>query len=338
MKRTLLRIEKSKQCSGVLLSTADIIKLKSEHYLVKPYKLDGDAPKQFIKAYFFKRDSVVKKAHTTSWKSYIAKTAEKWYPVESVVEYMINRIGQELGLHMNNIKLVMANKQIRFLSEYFLNKEQKLIHGAEICGEHLGDMDLAAEIANNKIHSRQLFTFEFIRDAIRSVFPKNFEEITHQLVKLIVFDAIVGNNDRHFYNWGVIDTKQKTAKLPNFAPIYDSARGLLWNSNDEKCRVLYNNYLKDKQKILNYLNGACPRISIENNTQANHFELVDFLLRFNKEFSEIVARMTSIEMQTRVFKMLKAEFFDLFIEERYNLVVILLTERFKKLRGLTNAT
>src|SRR2546423_66537 len=109
-----LRIEKSQYCSGVILNESSIYLLREENYRVKSYQLDGDAPKQFIKAYFPEDGGVVKKNHPQSWCSYIAKTAEKWYPVESVVEYMINRIGQELGLRMNEVKLVKANTQVRF--------------------------------------------------------------------------------------------------------------------------------------------------------------------------------------------------------------------------------
>lgn len=202
-----LRVEKSKACSGSLVNEYAISLLKEDEYLVKNYELDGDAPKQFIKAYFYEEGSTVRKSSSSSWHSYIAKTAEKWYPHESVIEYMINRIGQVLGLNMNDIRLVRANGQIRFLSKYFLKKNDKLIHGAEICGEHLGDQLMAQEIANNKTTSRELFTFEFIKDSIRSVFPESFDNLLVELVKMITFDALVGNNDRHFYNWGVIDTK-----------------------------------------------------------------------------------------------------------------------------------
>ncbi|MDP1728281.1 MAG: S24 family peptidase [Bacteroidota bacterium] len=76
--------------------------------------------------------------------------------------------------------------------------------------------------------ARELFTFEFIKDAIRSVYPNCFETLLIGLVRLLAFDAVVGNNDRHFYNWGIIDFKKNTTKLPTFAPIYDSARGLYW--------------------------------------------------------------------------------------------------------------
>jgi hypothetical protein len=328
-----LRFEKSINCSGTLLKENLIPILKESDYIVKNYKLDGDAPKQFIKAYFYEKGTVVRKASPNSWPPFIAKTAEKWYPHESVIEYMINRIGQVLGVHMNEIRLVKAKGQIRFLSRYFLNKNEKLIHGAEICGEHLGDMLLAKEIADHKTTSRELFTFEFIKDSIRSVFPECFESLLIGLVELIIFDALVGNNDRHFYNWGVIDTKKKTPKLPTFAPVYDSARGLLWNWSDEKIKHFLKVHGQHGKKVVNYVEEASPRISIESNTQANHFQLAHFIKRYNSDYKDIVNGLASFENEERVLKMLKREFFPLFISERSELIAIILKARFKSIRG-----
>ena len=125
-----LRVEKSINCSGTILNEHTIPLLKENDYIIKVRHLDGDAPKQFIKAYFYEEDSKVRKTSSSSWIPFIAKTAEKWYPHESVIEYMINRIGQVLNINMNEIRLVKVNGQIRFLSEYFLSKNEKLIHGA----------------------------------------------------------------------------------------------------------------------------------------------------------------------------------------------------------------
>lgn len=326
-----LRIERSINCSGKLFNKKSIHLIKEKEYIVKNYKLDGDAPKQFIKAYFYQEGSTVRKASSSSWIPYIAKTAEKWYPHESVIEFMINRIGQVIGVHMNEIKLVNANGQIRFLSRYFLNSTEKLIHGAEICGEHLGDMLLAEEIANHKPTARELFTFEFIKDSIRSVFPQSFEIITLDLVKMITFDALAGNNDRHFYNWGVIDTKKKMSKLPTFAPIYDSARGLLWNYSDDNIKQIYKNSGK---KIVSYIEGACPRISIESNKQANHFQLIDFIKRYSQEYKEIINELASSDNEEKVIRMFKKEFSPCFIKERSDLIIQILTTRFKKVREI----
>ncbi|MCF8254580.1 MAG: HipA domain-containing protein [Bacteroidia bacterium] len=331
---TKLRIEKSSSCSGPIRNFNKIELLKNCNYLVKNYELDGDAPKQFIKAYFFEEDGIVKKNITSSWRPFIAKTAEKWYPHESIIEYLINRIGVELNLEMNRIKLVRANGQIRFLSEYFLNRNSMLVHGAEICGQHLGDMDMAKEIANHKPTARELFTFEFIKDSIRSVYPNCFEPLIVGLVKLLTFDAIVGNNDRHFYNWGIIDFKKNTTKLPTFAPIYDSARGLFWNEDESSIKNLLGLHRRGHKKVLNYLDGACPRISIESNTKANHFELIDFIRRYNKEYDQIVSEMITLENEEFIIKMVEREFGPFFTKERIELINLVLELRFKKIRGI----
>lgn len=327
-----LRIENSMNCSGKLLNKQTIPLLKEEHYIVKKYDLDGDAPKQFIKAYFYEEESTVRKASTSSWIPYIAKTAEKWYPHESVIEYMINRIGQVMGLNMNEIRLVQANQQIRFLSRYFKRKNETLIHGAEICGEYLEDLLLAKEIANDKPSSRQLFTFEFIKDAIRTVFPDCFEDIIFNLVKMLAFDALVGNNDRHFYNWGIIATLKKSKKMPTFAPIYDSARGLLWNYSDENIQQLLQTHKQGGKKLVKYIEDASPRISIESNTQANHFQLIDFIKRYNNDYKEIVEILASVENEENIIRMLKKEFYPFFISERSELITLILKNRFKRIR------
>lgn len=329
-----LRKEQSIKSSGKLLNEQLIPILKEQDYIVKDYRLDGDAPKQFIRIYFYHENSTVRKSSSGSWVPYIAKTAEKWYPHESVIEYMINRIGQKLGLHMNEIKLAKANGQVRFLSKYFLNKNEKLIHGAEICGEYIDDMPMAEEIANHKTTSRELFTFEFIKDAIRTVFPDCFESLLCELVKMITFDGLAGNNDRHFYNWGVIDTKKKTSKLPIFAPLYDSARGLLWNESDTNCKHLLEVHKKNGKKVINYIEKASPRISIEENKEANHFQLIDFIKRYNKDYRQIVVTLSSFENQEKVIQMLQKEFFPMFIPERCELIKIIIESRFNRMRSI----
>jgi len=298
------------------------------------YALDGDAPKQFIQAYFFEENSGVRKANPKTWHKYIAKTAEKWYPHESVIEYMLNRIGETMGLKMNEIKLVRANGQIRFLSKYFLNKNEKLVHGAEICGEHIGDMDMAETIAKDRDTARELFTFEFIKEAIQSIFPDSCESLLCELVKMVSFDAIVGNNDRHFYNWGIIDTKKRIKRTLQFAPLYDTARGLLWNLSDENIVKYLELHEAGGKRVKNYVDNAYPRISIEENVEANHFDLIKFVKRHNNQYKQIVESLASIHNEAIVLEMLKKEFYRFFIPERNKLIEVILKNRFKTIREL----
>ena len=336
MKRVFgkLRIEKSKENSGTILRDSNIPILKEKDYFIVDQEIDGDAPKQFIKAYFYKKNNGVRRNNPNTWIPYIAKTAEKWYPHESVIEFLINKIGLELGLLMNEVKLVKGNGQIRFLSKYFLSKNERLVHGAEICGEHLGDVAFAKEIADNKSKARELFTFEFIKQSIYSVYPENKDELLRNLIRLLTFDAIVGNNDRHFYNWGIIDYKKKSLKPVRFAPIYDSARGLFWNFSDDNLRKNFASKKHDNTKLNKYIVSAKPRVSIENNKEANHFELIEKIKNENKNYQSIISELISPEKEKKVIEMIKRDFSPFFIEERLELIIFTLIFRFNKLREL----
>ncbi len=326
-----LRIENSINSSGIVTNIQSILILQNKHYIVLPDVLDGDAPKQFIKAYIYNKGNNFFKSNKQSWPRYIAKTAEKWYPVESIIEFLINKIGCTLNLNINKVELVNANKQIRFLSKYFLNANEKLIHGAEICGEHLGDLEFAKQIAENKNTARDLFTFEFIKEAIENVFPHCYKSILIDLVKLITFDAIVGNNDRHFYNWGVIGNTKKRNNIMKLSPIYDTARGLTWNLSDAKI-IEWGKLDKSNKKFENYILNAEPRISIEENKEASHFDLLRYLNKINPEYATIIKNLSSVNNEIKVLNLITKDFKPFFTFERYQMIINIIIVRFTKIR------
>ena len=313
-----------------MLNGKSIEAIKNKHYFVESFPLDGDAPKQFIKLYSFEEDSGIRRRNFKTWVAYIAKTAEKWYPHESVIEYMINRVGQTLGITMNEVRLYKINEQIRFLSQFFLKKNESLIHGAEICGEFLEDMELAKQIADEKKTARELFTFEFITDALKAIFTRNHEMIIEDLVKMLAFDAIVGNNDRHFYNWGIIATKKISNQLPKFAPVYDSARGLLWNVSDESIV----NWIKMQKTDGTHILKIYPRISIEGDKEIGHFGLMEFLKKQKSSYKETINSLASLDNEAASLEMLEKEFYPFFIKERCELTTYILKERSKIIREI----
>lgn len=339
MKPNELRIEKSENCSGTILNIGKICVLKANAYKIEDVPLDGDAPKQFIRVYEYPRGRKARGyGNRRTWVAYIAKTAEKWYPHESVIEYAINRIGEVLSLTMNETRLVIANKQIRFLSKFFLNPSKEiLVHGADVCAEHFGNLEEAINIANDRKQARIHFTFEFVKDAMRLVFPESFERLLLEFVKMLVYDAIVGNNDRHFYNWGVIRNISNREKNITFAPLYDSARGLLWNFSEENVDKYLLNYDTDGGTLLNkYLQNSCPRISIEDNKAINHFELVEFLKNYNAEYEDVVREMISVDNENNILTFLNEEIFVYFTENRKRIITLVINKRFEKLRDIFN--
>ena len=103
---------------------------------VRFLSIPGDAPKDFI------TDSEYRPGHRSRRQrreSYIAKVGSKFYPLESITEQLNTRVGQAFELNIAESKLRVIGGQVRFMSKYFLDRQnEQLTHGAEIFELSLG--------------------------------------------------------------------------------------------------------------------------------------------------------------------------------------------------------
>lgn len=304
--------------------------LKERNYdRIDNIAMSGDAPKDFIKAYLNEDAKINKRKY---WKKYIAKVGRKWYPIESITEHMCNRFGVEIGLKMASPRLRLLDGQIRFLSKYFLKNGERLMHGAEIFSAYLNEAQSGfVDAIDEKGMSRDLITFQFIEESIKNVFPNQIEEIMNAFVKMIIFDALVGNKDRHFYNYGII-VHIKNRNVPKFSPIYDTARGFFWNESDENIVTKY--YIGDRineSKLNKYIDRSVPKIGWEGQIIDNHFRLVECILNDSPNFVSIGKQVISSINLRKLKNVLQFEFSNLFSEKRYKLIERCLEIRCKTL-------
>ncbi len=218
------------------------------------------------------------------------------------------------------------------LSRYFLKKDDILVHGAQIFAGYLADKDLAEEIEKKGL-ARKLFTFQFAEDAVRSMFNDYAELIMQKFVKMLTFDAIVGNNDRHFYNWGVI-TRLENRKNPTFAPIYDTARGLYWNENEEAILT----YLRDPKsiqtRISKYIANSKPKTGWEGIDDPNHFQLIEKIYQADDRYKGIIFELLKEENYRRMACLIDEEFVYLLSKERRKMMALCLEMRWQKLNEI----
>ncbi len=301
--------------------------LRKGYYQVIDIPVAGDAPKDFIRVYEFGEG--IRKDFKKTWPAHIAKVGHKWYPIESVTEHMLNRIGSELGLNVAESRLMIAGNQVRFLSKYFLNPHVTLVHGAEIFAGYLGDREFVEEIENKGL-ARDYYTFEFAENAIKSMFPDQGDEIMQEFVKMLVLDAIIGNNDRHFYNWGVI-THLRTTKIPTFAPIYDTARGLFWNQREEKVVEYFEHPKEIVRRLTKYADASQPKTGWNEVENINHFQLIGRIYHDDGRYKNICDELIKIERLEGIFKLIDTEFKDLMSAKRIELIKRCLSLRMEKL-------
>jgi len=355
----LLRVKPENTSISRFFQSGIIPTLKTHQYHIQSgYSITGEAPKQFLRVYEpgskerkSKRQNRLRgqkssdvnlnrghKVNIHTWPLYIAKTAKKWYPTESVMEYALNRLGEEWGMRMAKSKLVWAGGQLRFLSRYFLSSScLELVHGADILADHLNDEAFVKAIEFED-RERELNSVQLFKEALRSVFPVYYQELLEDFCYLLLFDALVGNNDRHFYNYGVV--RDVTGRQrPYFSPIYDTARALLWNEPEAKLLSLHRKP-KEADAFLNrYVKGSRPKIGWDGQKNINHFDIVKLLM--TTEFcltAEEIRQFYQQDKLARLLRVLDTEFKDLISPERLDLMKRCLQIRFTHIKQLICST
>lgn len=109
----------------------------------------------------------------------------------------------------------------------------------------------------------------------------------------------------------------------------------MWNQSDEQLKKLRK--LEGSQfdkKINDYIFKSFPRISIEENKNANHFDLIGFIKNQKSEYRDIINEMASHENEKRASCMLEDEIFPFFLKQRCEVISLILKKRFEVIRGL----
>lgn len=296
--------------------------LKEGKYGIVDEAVTGDAPKEFLGVYEFE-EGHTRQGAPRRWPRYIAKVGHKHYPNESVTEQLMTRIGELLGLNMAKSRLAWAHGQLRFMSRYFLTPgRESLVHGAEIFAGFLEDRDFV-ETVEKEDESRHLFTFQFVEDALEKMFPEQAVEILSGFTRMLCFDALVGNNDRHFYNWGVIKDVLEH-RPPCFSPIFDTARGLFWNMKEENL-VGYS----EKARLAKYVKQCYPKTGWEGVKQPNHFQLIGHIAKERPALRPELGSLPCDGLADRVETLLHEEFVGLFTPLRIERILQCLDSRVK---------
>lgn len=131
--------------------------------------------------------------------------------------------------------------------------------------------DASLYLRNTNFERKEFYTLENIKMFLNSLNPNLFS----QFIEIMVFDALVGEQDRHEENWGIM---KKEKELPSYylSPLYDNSCNLLRDQTNKLDKfadeVYFNNYI-NKSKTAIYKNVK----------KIKHFDLIKELLETNNE-------------------------------------------------------
>jgi hypothetical protein len=171
------------------------------------------------------------------------------------IEHLAEKIAQEVAVLLElpsaRVELAEFGEVRGSISLDVRSPGDVLVHGNEIIAGRVLGYDL-----HKKRHTSD-HTFERIRQAIHAVCGNRCEEDLSQFAGYLVFDALIGNTDRHHENWALL--KREAGPTDHrLAPSFDHASSLGREMRDER-RVL----LLSENRIAEYLRKGWGAIYLE---------------------------------------------------------------------------
>ena len=119
-----------------------------------------------------------------------------------------------------------------FVSRKFHDTTEQQFVGGQLLAAKL---DLAADLTPDVLESRRriLSTLELSRDVLREQEDRYHVELVAPFLRMLVFDAWIGNGDRHSANWALLVRGPLHGSACRLAPMYDTAGCLLADLKDE---------------------------------------------------------------------------------------------------------
>lgn len=175
----------------------------SEEWNPQPwYNTGGTRQKKYLqspdgKFYYFKRSQL------KPGKDY---TFEFW---NEIIAY---ELGNMLGFNMLRYDIAIENDTMGCICKSMIDSEQEeLIEGVKYLQAYSPNYD------PTKKEHQNWYTFDLIERALQSA---KIGDYIDDIIKIIIFDSLIGNSDRHQENWAVItrqelimDVLEKTEKM-----------------------------------------------------------------------------------------------------------------------------
>jgi len=241
---------------------------------------------------------------------------------EPASEKIAEMLAAKIGLPCSRIDIGILNGDIGSFS-YLINnssENEDLTEGVVFITAPYPDYDVNKLICQN---TREPYSIEMVMNTFNYlaeiVMPEENRELAKQqffpkmkrdFLNILIFDALIGNSDRHHSNWAIL-TKQGESRmyLRGIAPIYDNGSSLCAYESEEGAKQsrIDNNKMR---AIIQTKSKAIIRLDNLSTRRPTHMQVLKYIKdNFSKELGgfEIVDKIMEV-LSPEVFRDILSEF------------------------------
>jgi len=184
-------------------------------------------------------------------------TGEYW------AEKLSSQLAEVIGMECAKVDIGTFNGRIGSMSYMILKDDEELIEGIQYI------TNIYKEYNQDKFidyKTEEPYSINMILQSIKETGLQN------DFLIIPIFDALIGNSDRHHSNWGIV--KNKIDGEIRISPLYDNGSSLccLIDSKDAP------NFLKDRMRFESLIFGKSKSmIRWKKTNRIRHFELVEHI-------------------------------------------------------------
>ena len=185
---------------------------------------------------------------------------------EACSEKMSYEIAKVLGYDCAKIELAYDNDNVLGVLNYLFVKIG--------CTEHID------AVSYLNIHSKERTLYYTISN-IKKTLDELDDTLFNGFIKIMIFDALVGEQDRHEENWGI----EKVGENYRISPLYDNGCNLLREFKSEEYAKYYYDNKKDFDAFI--YKSKTYIYKEDNKKKYKHCELIEYL---NENYHDIVQK------------------------------------------------
>ena len=211
---------------------------------------------------------------------------------EHISEAIASDIASVLGISSAKVEIGTYNKRIGCAS-YLINENgEDLIEGVRLINKFYPyyDQEILYDSENEMYYS-----LEMILEAL------SLYEFKNEFFKIMIFDFIIGNTDRHQNNWAILSKNG----INRLCPVYDNGSSLCSYIKDDDV----NNYLgKDRVRFRALVNSKSKsriKIDCKKSKEPTHLEVFSYIYsKFHDEVHEFVDKTIEILTNSKIDEIL----------------------------------